>query len=92
MLLGLTFCLLAVRFGGRLGEWTWRQGLVLGLVAGALSMVREQSRFGVLAVLALLVGVAVARPWLATPVVGHLSLGALLLLSVHLLPGLQAAA
>ncbi len=54
MLLSILFCLLAVRFGGRLGGWSWRHGLLLGLVAGALSLVRGQSRFGVLAVIVLL--------------------------------------
>ena len=61
LLLGLVFCLLAVRFGDRLGEWTWRQGALLGLVAGALSLVRGQSRFGILAVALLLVLVSLGR-------------------------------
>ena len=58
MLLAIVFCLLVIcwtgRFPGRLGGWTWRQGLVLGLVAGALSLVRGQSRLAVLAVVVLL--------------------------------------
>ncbi len=91
MLLGIAFCLLAVRFGGRLGEWTWRQGLVLGLVAGALSMVREQSRFGVLAVVALLALVSVGRLRRRLPFFVALACGLLILVgpvylktSIHL--------
>ena len=61
MLLALLFCLLTVRFCGRVGEWSWRQGLVLGLVGGAISLVRGQSRFGVLAVIALLALVSFGR-------------------------------
>jgi hypothetical protein len=61
MLLSVVFCLLAIRFGGRLAGWTWRQGLLLGLAGGALSLVREQGRFGVLAVIALLVLASVGR-------------------------------
>ena len=60
MLLALLFCLLTVRFCGRVGEWSWRQGLVLGLVGGAISLVRG-SRFGVLAVIALLALVSFGR-------------------------------
>ena len=61
MLLALLFCALAIRFAGRQGEWSWRQGLLLGLVGGALSMVREQGRYGVLAVILLLLVSGVGR-------------------------------
>lgn len=61
MLLSLLFCLLTIRFCGRLGEWSWRQGFFLGLVGGALSLVRGQSRFAVLAVIALLALASCAR-------------------------------
>ncbi len=40
MLLSLLFCLLTIRYCRRLGEWSWRQGFVLGLVGGLISLVR----------------------------------------------------
>jgi hypothetical protein len=58
VLLALLFCLLALRFGGRLGEWGWRQGAALGVVGGALSLVRGQSCFGALLVVLLLVALS----------------------------------
>lgn len=61
ILLALLFCLLTIRFCDRIGEWSWRQGLALGLVGGAISLVRGQSRFGVLAVIALLALVSFGR-------------------------------
>ena len=91
ILLSLVFCLLAIRFGGRLGGWSWRHGLLLGLVGGALSLVREQSRFGVLAVIVLLAVASAGKlrrrlPFFVTLVCGLLILLGPLYLktSIHL--------
>jgi len=91
ILLAVSFCLLAVRFGDRLRGWSWRQGLLLGLVGGALSLVREQSRFGILAVLVLLVVASAGRlrrrlPFFVSMVCGMLILVGPLYLktSIHL--------
>ncbi len=91
MLLSLLFCMLAIRFGRRLGEWSWRQGLLLGLVAGALSLVREQSRFAVLAVVVLLALASVGSLRRRLPFFVSLACGALILVvplylktSIHL--------
>jgi hypothetical protein len=81
MLLAILFCLLAIRFCGRLGDWSWRQGLVLGLVGGALSLVREQSRFAVLAVIVLLVLMSATRLRRRLPFFVSLGCGILVLVA-----------
>ena len=91
MLLALVFCLLAVRFGRRLEEWTWRQGAVLGLVAGALSLVRGQSRFGILLVVLVLAAASLGTARRRLPFFAGLACGALVVVgpiflktSIHL--------